>query len=139
MASPTRRYIVVDDPTFTDGPYGRRILDGPHAPRVGDVVEALPGVHPDADGDLLVEFKGTRLHVGVDALASVDKLIAERGVTPLADWERELLRGMSYHEVTIARPLVKPTALADVLITHGMSGETAEVLTALAIMRSLED
>jgi len=144
MAARPARFVLVARPYYTSGPV-RHYLDADRAhdfyPVAGDIVEQDAG-EPlvDDEGDRAVRFNGYAFDIADEVLVSVDKLIADRDVEPLADWERELLdagTSETFHEVTLDRKVIRPRALADVLRAHGMSAETAEVLTALAVLRSI--
>lgn len=146
MASSTRpeRFVIVETPYYTtDAHIGSRITL-PRAlgvPEVGDIVEANPdALGVDHEGDRPVVFNGNAFDIADAVLVSIDTLIkspADRA-EPLADWERELLNwDGAFHEVTLAQAVIRPTVLADLLKARGMSGETVEELTAIAVLRSV--
>lgn len=137
------RFVVIEEPYYSDGDIHKTDW-ATASPVIGDVVETNYD-RVDDDGDRLVSLNGSSLFISDAVLVRLDVLISERGgakaAEPLADWERELLTAVDpegYHGVTLARPVVKPNKLADVLRAHGMSAETVEVLTALAVLRSAE-
>ncbi len=141
-SSAPNRFVVVERPYYlNDTAAHPTYLDQErnNPPGVGDIVEAEDAT-VDNEGDRRVEYNGAYFHIADEALVSIDALIKSREARanpPLPAWERELLGDENAHDVTLAEKVIRPNKLADVLKAHGMSNETIEALTAIAVLRSL--